>query len=443
MPISTDLSQRGPQTSRSIASAVRAAPRPGFVAAFTTPLVLTLAMFGSVGLSELGRSQLDQLAQQLLVTDTSPYPPPKSTEIVVEKGDTLEKIFKSVGLSSSLLEQLRADPGVATALDKLHPGDLIRLRYLGDTLYELNRNISDTLSLAIKRIGDEYQLTYVESPFETTVGLKRAQVHSSLFEAGRDAGLSDTVIMTMAEQMFGWDIDFALDVQRGDEFSVLYENRVFSNNASKAGKVLAAEFVNNGKSNQAVWFESQDGSIRGYFTPDGKSVKKAFMRAPLDYLRVSSGFNPRRVHPVSGRVRAHKGIDYAAPVGTPIRAAGDGTVQFVGAKGGYGKTVVLQHNKGVTTLYGHMSRFGAGLRSGRQVKQGDVIGYVGMTGVTTGPHLHYEYRVNNVHRNPAQVSMPRQEIPRYYMSEFQTVAEPRLAQLTEADLLPVANVAKL
>ena len=193
--------------------------------------------------------------------------------------------------------------------------------------------------------------------------------------------------------------------------------------------MLAAEFVNQGKTHRAVWFESQDGQVKGYFTPEGKGMRKAFLRAPLDFTRISSPFNSRRLHPILGIVRAHKGTDYAAPTGTRIWAAGEGRVTFVGRKGGYGNVVVIDHGRGISTVYGHISRFAKGLRPGRHVGQGDVIAYVGMTGLATGPHLHYEYLVNGQQRNPATMPMPRTEIPSKYLGEFRSQSATALAKL--------------
>jgi murein DD-endopeptidase MepM/ murein hydrolase activator NlpD len=183
-----------------------------------------------------------------------------------------------------------------------------------------------------------------------------------------------------------------------------------------------------------VWFESKDGEIKGYYTPDGHGMRKAFLRAPLDFTRISSRFNSRRLHPILGVMRAHKGTDYAAPTGTPIWAAGNGRVLFAGRKGGYGNVVIIDHGKGITTVYGHMSRFARSLRAGRTVSQGDTIGYVGMTGLATGPHLHYEYRVRGVQKNPATLPMPTTEIPSTYLAEFRSQAEVTLAKLDLADV---------
>ena len=354
---------------------------------------------------------------------------PDSVEVTVQRDDTLDQIFRSVGIDIATLAELRSRPEVRKALDVLRPGDIITLTHADGVLQSLNRQISDTLTLQVSRAGDDFAVNYIENPLETEIVGHRARIESSLFEAGEKAGMSSRTIMTLANQIFGFDIDFALDLRQGDEFSVLYEQRYQDGHYVSDGRVLAAEFVNQGKTHRAVWFESKDGEVDGYFTPDGHGMRKAFLRAPLDFTRISSGFNSHRRHPVLGIVRAHKGTDYAAPTGTPIWAAGSGRVQFAGRKGGYGNVVIIDHGKGISTVYGHMSRFGRSLRAGRAVGQGDTIGYVGMTGVATGPHLHYEYRVNGVQRNPATIPMPRTEIPSRYLAEFRSQAEVTLARL--------------
>jgi len=248
-------------------------------------------------------------------------------------------------------------------------------------------------------------------------------------------------VMVLANEIFGWDIDFANDIHAGDEFSVLYQRKFQDGAYVTDGRVLAAEFTNRGKTYHAVWFESADGSVKGYYSPEGKGMRKAFLRAPIDFARVSSGFNPKRRHPISGQIRAHRGIDFAAPTGTPIYAAGDGRIEFAGRKGGYGNAVVINHGKGITTLYGHMSRFGKSARGGRTVRQGEIIGYVGSTGASTGPHLHYEYRVKGVHKNPASIPLPNTEIDSRYLAEFRSQAEVALAQLRLANSAPGQRLA--
>jgi murein DD-endopeptidase MepM/ murein hydrolase activator NlpD len=354
---------------------------------------------------------------------------PDSVEVTVQRNDTLDRIFRSAGIDATTIAELRNLPDARRALDLLRPGDIIRLEHIDGVLQRLNRQISATLTLSISREDQGYAVSYIENPLEKEVVGRRARIESSLFEAGTRAGISGAVIMTLANEIFGWDIDFALDIRRGDEFSVLYEQQFQDGDYVGDGRVLAAEFLNQGKRHRAVWFESADGEVHGYFTPEGEGMRKAFLRAPLEFTRVSSVFNPKRRHPISGKVRAHKGIDYAARTGTPILAAGDGRVQFAGRKGGYGNAVILDHGRGITTLYAHMSRFSKAGRSGRRVKQGEVIGYVGSTGASTGPHLHYEYRVKGVHKNPATIPLPRTEIPSQYLAEFRAQAETKLAQL--------------
>ena len=354
---------------------------------------------------------------------------PDRVEVVVQRNDTLDQIFRSSGLDMATLAELRALPEVRKALDLLRPGDVITMTHEAGQLLTLERRISQTQTLSVARAGDAYVVDHLENPLEFEVTGRRARIDTSLFEAGQDAGLSGETIMTLANEIFGWDIDFALDIRHGDEFSVLYQQRYQDGSYVGDGRVLAAEFVNRGRTHRAVWFESADGAVRGYYTPEGRGMRKAFLRAPLDFTRISSRFNPRRVHPVSGRVRPHRGIDYAAPTGTPIWAAGDGRIEFAGRKGGYGNAVIVNHGRGVTTLSGHMSRFAKSSRNGRPVRQGQIIGYVGSTGASTGPHLHYEYRVKGVHKNPASIPLPSTEIPAAYQAEFRSQAEVSLAQL--------------
>ena len=373
----------------------------------------------------------DLVAASTVATTAAPLPAddPDSVEYTVQRNDTLDRIFRSVGVDMAALAELRGRPEVRRALDVVRPGDIITFTHVDGALQSLNRQISNTLTLSVARSGDGFAVNYIENPLETEIVGRRATINSSLFEAGQDAGMSAETIMTLANQIFGWDIDFALDIRNGDEFSVLYEQKYQDGQYVNDGRVLAAEFVNQGKLHKAVWFDSQDGKVQGYFTPEGKGMRKAFLRAPLDFTRISSVFNPRRKHPISGRIRAHKGVDYAAPTGTPIWAAGEGRIEFAGRKGGYGNVVIVDHGKGISTAYGHMSRFGKSARRGRHVQQGDIIGYVGATGAATGPHLHYEYRVKGVHKNPATIPMPRTEIPAQYAAEFNTQTGSAFAKL--------------
>jgi murein DD-endopeptidase MepM/ murein hydrolase activator NlpD len=254
-----------------------------------------------------------------------------------------------------------------------------------------------------------------------------------LFVAARAAGLKPETILQLANEIFGWEIDFALDIRPGDRFSLTYEQKYRNDKHIGDGRILAAEFVNDGETHRAIYYTSADDKIRDYFTPDGRSTRRQFLRAPLDFTRVSSNFNLRRRHPILNVIRAHQGVDYAAPTGTVIKAAGDGRVSFIGTRGGYGRVVILEHGGGVSTLYGHMSRFARGLRRGERVKQGETIGHVGSSGAATGPHLHYEYRVNGRHKNPRTVPLPSAApIPAQYRADFQTKADLLLADLERA-----------
>jgi murein DD-endopeptidase MepM/ murein hydrolase activator NlpD len=418
------------QASRPAARTARAAGRRSWIVAGTTfPLLaaaVALLLVRGPATDTPDSIDLTALVQQ------APQPVddgPDSVEVMVQRDDTLDEIFRSVGLDIETLNQLRARPEIRKALDLLRPGDIITLVHADGVLQSLNRQISNTLTLSVSLAGDGYAVNYIENPLESEIVGKRARIDSSLFAAGQKAGMKSQTIMTLANQIFGWDIDFALDIRAGDEFGVLYEQKFQDGKYVTDGRVLAAEFVNQGKTHRAVWFESKDGEVEGYFTPEGKGMRKAFLRAPLDFTRISSVFNPRRVHPLSGRVRAHKGVDYAAPTGTPIWAAGDGRIEFAGRKGGYGNAVIIDHGRGITTLYGHMSRFNKVARNGRQVQQGDIIGYVGTTGASTGPHLHYEYRIKGQHKDPSTIPLPRTEIPAQYLAEFRSQAETALAKL--------------
>ena len=231
----------------------------------------------------------------------------------------------------------------------------------------------------------------------------------------------------------------ALEIQPGDQFDLVYEQKYRDGEYIGDGRILAAGFVNEGVTHRAILFQSADEKVSGYFGPDGRSMRRQFLRAPLDFTRISSNFNPSRRHPILNTIRAHKGVDYAAATGTIIKAAGDGRVGFVGNKGGYGRVVILEHGAGISTLYGHMSRFARGLRNGQRVNQGETIGYVGSSGAATGPHLHYEYRLNGVHKNPRTVPLPdAAPIPLPYMSEFQQRSGALLAELDRAEAPAVA-----
>ncbi len=356
-------------------------------------------------------------------------------EVVVGRNDTLDAIFRRMSLNKADLAAIRNLPGIRQSLDFLKPGDAIKLTHTDGDIQELSRKVSETQTLDVVRQNDGFEAKMIDNPVEIRVRTATATIDSSLFQAAGAADMSDTVALKLAG-IFGWDIDFVLDIREGDRFTVTYQQIYQAGQYLRDGDVLAAEFVNNGRRYRAVRFVSDSGSA-GYYTPDGVAMRKAFLRAPVDFTRVSSAFNPHRLHPILNTIRGHMGTDYAAPTGTPVHAAGDGHVSFAGQRGGYGNALILSHGSNVSTLYGHMSRFARNMHIGTRVQQGDVIGYVGMTGLATGPHLHYEYLMNGVHKNPQTVQLPGAEPLRAEaLQKFRTMAAPLIAGLSP----PVAPV---
>ncbi|MEA2830154.1 MAG: hypothetical protein QOF22_902 [Bradyrhizobium sp.] len=328
-------------------------------------------------------------------------------EVVVGRNDTLDGIFRRMALDTADLAAIRHLPGIRQSLDFLKPGDAIKLTHTDGEIKELTRKVSETQTLRVVREDAGFAAKMIDNPVETRNRTAGATIDSSLFQAAEGADISDIVALKLAN-IFAWDIDFVLDIREGDRFTVVYEQIFQDGKYLHDGEVLAAEFINSGKTYRALRFVTESGSA-SYYTPDGLPMRKAFLRAPVEFTRVSSVFNPHRLHPILNRIRGHMGTDYAAPTGTPVHAAGEGRVSFAGQRGGYGNALVLAHSNSVSTLYGHMSRFAKQIRVGTHVQQGDVIGYVGMTGLATGPHLHYEYLVNGVHKNPQTVRLPGAE----------------------------------
>lgn len=343
-----------------------------------------------------------------------------TVEFVVRRNDTMEKIFRQLRLNLQDLATVRQLPEVKRALEMLKPGERITLNHSDGALQGLTRRLNDTSLLSITRQAEGFKAEVVETPLTVKVASAHGEVNSSFYASAMAAGLTPDMVLHMANDIFGWDIDFALEIRKGDEFSVIYEQQYRDAEYIGPGRILAAEFVNAGRTYRAVHYESADGKISNYFTPEGRSMRKQFLRAPVDFTRISSGFSLARLHPILNTIRAHKGVDYAAPKGTPIWAAGDGRVSFAGVKGGYGKVVIIEHSNGVSTLYGHMSAFAKSIRHGAGVEQGQTIGYVGSTGAATGPHLHYEYRVNGAHKNPRTIpTVNAAPISAEYLADFQ------------------------
>ncbi|HWJ34795.1 MAG TPA: peptidoglycan DD-metalloendopeptidase family protein [Steroidobacteraceae bacterium] len=397
--------------------------KPASVVSVPAPLVYPGSPAPSVSAAPLVPTQIagPLSAQQAGVAST--------IEVVVGRNDTMDAIFRRMALDKSDLAAIRNLPGIRQSLDFLKPGDAIKVTHLnGGEIQELSRKVSDTQTLKVVREDSGFAAQIISNPLDTRIRTAGATIDSSLFQAAEAAAISDGVALKLAN-VFAWDIDFVLDIREGDRFTAVYEQIYRDGKYLRDGEVLAAEFVNGGKVYRAVRFTADDGSI-GYYTPEGKPMRKAFLRAPVDFTRVSSGFNPARRHPILNLIRGHMGTDYAAPTGTPVHAAGDGRVSFRGNRGGYGNAIVLSHGSSVSTLYGHMSRFAKNVRVGTPVSQGEIIGYVGMTGLATGPHLHYEYLLNGVHMNPQTVRLPGAEPLRAdSLLKFRSAAAPLLGSL--------------
>lgn len=346
----------------------------------------------------------------------------------IRSGDTLAAVFARLGIDDEKAEAFIKSNPAAREILKLKPGKRLRAKTNGDgDLQWLSSLVTDardanSLTLVVARDGDKFTAAQAPARLERRVEMHSGQIRSSLFAATDTAQIPDAVAKQIID-MFATDIDFASDLQRGDRFDVVYETFWDNGEFVRAGRILAGEFTNGGTTYRSVWFDDPTASQGGgYFSFDGKSLKKAFLKSPLEFSRVSSGFS-MRVHPISGQWKQHKGVDFAAPVGTPIRAAADGVVHFSGQQSGYGNVVVLKHWSNYSTAYAHMSRFAAGIHTGTKIHQGDLIGYVGMSGWSTGPHLHYEFRVDDVPRDPLAVDIPNaQPLTSAEMQRFRNVA---------------------
>ena len=349
--------------------------------------------------------------------------------VTVSSGDSLYLIFKRLGLPQRDLALMTASKPLAKKLARISPGQELEIYVDAESrLTRLVHRLDRLRSLDVHRDGNSFTFEEVAEPPEVSMATASEVIDSSLFEAGQRAGLSDSLIMQMAG-IFGWDVDFALDIRAGDRFALVFEEQFKDGEKIGEGPIVAAEFTNHGRQIRAVRYVDPTGRT-DYFSPDGRSMRKEFLRTPVNFTRISSRFSFSRRHPILHKMRAHRGVDYAAPRGTAVKASGSGRVIFAGRNGGYGRTIILKHGSVYTTLYAHLSRFSRGLRPGKLVEQGQTIGYVGSTGLATGPHLHYEFRVRGVHRDPLKVEFPRATpLADGYMADFQEKAKPLLATL--------------
>ena len=384
----------------------------------------------------------EDITRDVMEQEPAPEPEPRFDELSMKvgRGDTMEKMFRKNSLDIGNLMAIAQLDEAKQRFRRIKPGDVFEVTHDEGKIVSLYSKLDLTSALQIDRLDDGFTVQIVDRPIEIRKRHAYGVIENSLFESAAQAGLSDKTIMNVAG-IFAWDVDFILDIRTSDNYYVQFEEIWQDGEFVTDGEIIAAEFNNNGRQIQAIRFKDKS-NVTDYFTPEGDSVRKAFIRAPVDFTRISSNFNPNRRHPILNTIRAHRGVDYSAPRGTPIKAAGDGKVIFRGTKSGYGKVVIVQHGGNITTLYAHMSSFAAKARVGSRVRQSQTIGYVGMTGLATANHLHYEYRLNGVHRNPRTVSLPDAEpIKEEYRQQFLTEAAPILEELEEFKSTRVASIA--
>ncbi|UVJ43572.1 peptidoglycan DD-metalloendopeptidase family protein [Pseudomonas sp. LS1212] len=364
---------------------------------------------------------------------------PSHREVTVGRGDTLSTLFKKVGLPAGTAQQVLASSKQAKQFTRLKHGQVLEIELdANGQLTSLHSKVSDLETIRLNRSAKGFAFNREISKPVVRSAYVHGVIKSSLASSAQRAGLSHTQTMDMAS-IFRYDIDFAKEIRQGDEFDVVYEQKVVNGKVVGTGSILSARFTNRGKRYTAVRYTNKQGNT-SYYTADGSSMRKAFIRTPVDFARISSRFSMGRKHPILNKIRAHKGVDYAAPRGTPIKAAGDGKVLLAGRRGGYGNTVIIQHGNSYKTLYGHMQGFAKGIKTGGNVKQGQVIGYIGTTGLSTGPHLHYEFQVNGVHVDPlGQKVAMADPISKAERQRFQQQSQPLMARMDQEKATMLAS----
>lgn len=347
----------------------------------------------------------------------------------VASGDTLSGLLNRFGVPGDQMPQVLTDDAVKTHLATLRIGQQLDITRLDDgQFHSLSAKVGQNRRVTIRRGENGFAVAAIDLPVEKERVVSSGTIEQSLFLAAEQADLKQSTIMELAH-IFQWELDFARDIRAGDQFSVVYDRLYREGRYIGDGDILAAEFIRGNKHHRAIRFTTDDG-VTGYYSPDGRSKRRTFERHPVDVVRITSKFDLERMHPVLGVVRAHRGVDYGSPHGSPIYATADGTVHHSGNRGAYGKTVILRHGDDVETLYAHMSKIDARSVVGKRVRQGDIIGYVGRTGRVTGTHLHYEFRKRGVHVDPLLVELPAADpLPEKYRADLDLISDQMVAQM--------------
>ncbi len=414
-----------------------------FVTLSTLPLLGVVTAFGIMPQTDVGALTSKTVIEDIALPETAPVAS-NSTSFWrndrIQRGDTIAELLRRLNIDDQAASDYLRKNKAAEGLRRLPVGRevqaetdangaLLALRYLGN----------DANQVVIEKSGNSFRMRILPAQTEKRIQIRSGEIKTNLFAATDEVGLPDPAANQLAD-IFGGDIDFHHELRKGDKFTVIYEMNYINGEPVRTGRILSAEFVNNGHAYRAAYF--QTGADSGdYYSPDGKSMHKAFLRSPLEFSRISSGFSKSRFHPLLNKWRAHKGVDFAAPMGTKVKVTSDGVVAFVGKQNGYGNVVMVNHQGNFTTVYGHLSRFASGLHKGQRVTQGQVIAYVGMTGLASGPHLHYEFKVNGVQRDPLKVALPDGKP----ISEAQraTFMEATGSLFSQLDMLHNSHIAKL
>lgn len=375
----------------------------------TVPLLGVVTAFGIMPQTVINTTEqktiVEEIALPVAATETASVAASFWRNERVQRGDTVAELLRRLNVEDNAASNYLLKDKSAASLRQLSVGKEVQSEIAADgSLLALRFLSNNGDQVVIEKNGNGFKTSSLPAQLEKRVFMRTGEISSTLFAATDAAGLSDPIANQMAD-IFGGDIDFHRDLRKGDKFTVVYEVNYSNGEPVRSGRILAAEFINQNHAYRTVYFQTTSTS-GDYYTPDGKSMHKAFLRSPLEFSRVSSGFSLSRFHPILNKWRSHKGVDYAAPMGAKVKVTSDGIVAVVGKQGGYGNVIMVNHAGRYSTVYGHLSRFAAGLHRGQHVSQGEIIGYVGMTGLATGPHLHYEFRVDGTQRDPLRVALP-------------------------------------